>query len=169
MSKYRKGSHIIYDCKFRLVWITKYRYRILSGKIALRTREIMRIVCQELDVAIVKGHLSQDHVHMLDIYRMVGLWQLHSVIIDTVDGPIKKEWEHRFWPQTSCGQRALVSRFLAPTTKNSECSEFRSIPWKFGTRWKWQKPLLYCVGQGGAIFGGFAPGRDQAWMRAWFL
>ena len=65
MSRYRKGSHTVYDCKFHFVWTTKYRYRILSGKIALRARDILRLICQELDAAIVKGHLSQDHVHML--------------------------------------------------------------------------------------------------------
>ncbi len=65
MPRYRKGSHTVYDCKLHLVWTTKYRYRILSGKIAHRTRDILRLICQELDAAIVKGHLSQDHVHML--------------------------------------------------------------------------------------------------------
>lgn len=65
MSRYRKGSHTVYDIQFHLVWTTKYRYRILSGKIAHRAREVLRTICQELDAAIVKGHLSQDHVHMM--------------------------------------------------------------------------------------------------------
>ena len=65
MSRYRKGSHTVYDNKFHLVWTTKYRYRVLSGKIAPRARDVLRVICQELDAAIVKGHLSQDHVHML--------------------------------------------------------------------------------------------------------
>ena len=65
MSRYRKGSHTVYDIQFHLVWATKYRYRILSGKIAHRARDVLRLVCQKLDAAIVQGHLSQDHVHML--------------------------------------------------------------------------------------------------------
>ena len=65
MPCYRKGSHTVYDIQIHLVWTTKYRYRILSGKIAHRARDVLRAVCQELDAAIVKGHLSQDHVHML--------------------------------------------------------------------------------------------------------
>ena len=65
MPRYRKGSHTVYDCKLHLVWTTKYRYRILSGKTAARTRDILRAVCQELDAAIIKGHLSPDHVHIL--------------------------------------------------------------------------------------------------------
>ncbi len=65
MSRYRKGSHTVFDLKFHLVWTTKYRYRVMSEKIAPRTRDILSQVCQELDAAIVKGHLSPDHVHML--------------------------------------------------------------------------------------------------------
>ena len=63
--RYRKGSHTVYDNKYHVVWITKYRYRVLSGKVAQRCREVIREICKELDVTIERGHLSQDHVHML--------------------------------------------------------------------------------------------------------
>jgi putative transposase len=65
MAHYRKGSHTVFDNKFHVVWTTKYRYRVLSAKIAQRTRDLIRQICRELDVLIVKGHLSSDHVHML--------------------------------------------------------------------------------------------------------
>ncbi len=41
MKDYRKGSHTVHDIKLHFVWITKYRYNILNGDIALRVREIM--------------------------------------------------------------------------------------------------------------------------------
>jgi putative transposase len=63
--RYRKTSHTVYDNKVHLVWTTKYRYRILGAKIARRTRDLMREIAKELDVEIVKGHLSVDHIHML--------------------------------------------------------------------------------------------------------
>lgn len=62
---YRRTAHTVYDAKYHLVWSTKYRYRVLSAKIAHRTRDLIREICQQLDVNIVKGHLSPDHVHML--------------------------------------------------------------------------------------------------------
>ena len=46
------------------VWITKYRYRVLRGELRERVRAIIRQVCAELGVTIVKGVLSTDHVHM---------------------------------------------------------------------------------------------------------
>ena len=43
--EYRRGSHSIYDLKYHVVFCTKYRYRILTGCIATRTREIIREIC----------------------------------------------------------------------------------------------------------------------------
>jgi len=40
------------------------RYKVLRGAIGLRVRDIIRQVCEENDVEIIKGVLSQDHVHL---------------------------------------------------------------------------------------------------------
>jgi|SRR5665811_868086 len=64
MQNYRKSSHSLYDCKYHIVWITKYRKPILSGMIADRVREILRQICKEHDVEIIKGHISKNHIHM---------------------------------------------------------------------------------------------------------
>ena len=62
---YRKTAHSVYDLKYRIVWITKYRKPILRGEIGKRVRELIRQTCASLDVYIVKGHVSKDHVHLL--------------------------------------------------------------------------------------------------------
>jgi len=46
------------------VWITKYRKAVLHTQIASRLREIIREVCKEKEVEILKGHVSKDHVHL---------------------------------------------------------------------------------------------------------
>ncbi len=65
MTEYRKSSHSIYDLKYHIVWITKYRKTVLKGDVAVRAREIIRQVCKENDVEIVKGNVLPDHIHML--------------------------------------------------------------------------------------------------------
>ena len=65
MERYRKSSHTVYDIKYHLVWITKYRKQVLQGEIAIRARELIREICRSYDVEIIKGHLSRDHVHLL--------------------------------------------------------------------------------------------------------
>ena len=64
MQNYRKTSHSTYDCKYHIVWITKYRKRVLSGFVAERVRELLRGICKEHEVEIIKGHVSQDHIHL---------------------------------------------------------------------------------------------------------
>jgi putative transposase len=65
MPEYRKGAHTIYDIQYHLVWVTKYRYKVLRGEMAERTREILRQVCMSRDIKILQGHVSSDHIHML--------------------------------------------------------------------------------------------------------
>ena len=62
---YRKTSHSVYDLKYHVVWITKYRKPVLRGEIAIRLRELVRKECEKLDVYILTGHVAKDHVHLL--------------------------------------------------------------------------------------------------------
>ena len=64
MQHYRKSSHSIYDLKVHLVWITKYRKPVLTGELAHRVRELIRQQCKEMDIEIIRGHVSKDHVHL---------------------------------------------------------------------------------------------------------
>ena len=64
MQHYRKTSHTTYDCKYHVVWITKYRKKVLSGLVSERVRELLRGICKEQEVEILKGHISSDHVHL---------------------------------------------------------------------------------------------------------
>ena len=61
----RKTAHSVYDLKYHIVWITKYRKPILRGAIGKRVRELIRQTCASLDVSIEKGPVAQDHVPLL--------------------------------------------------------------------------------------------------------
>ena len=61
---YCTGSHTKFYHRFHVVWITKYRYKVLRGEMRERLREIIRQTCAEMGVQIIKGVLSTDHVHM---------------------------------------------------------------------------------------------------------
>ena len=65
MAYYRKGSHTVYDIKYHFVWITKYRYPVLTGAVALRARELLRQGCEANNLRILKGSVGKDHIHML--------------------------------------------------------------------------------------------------------
>lgn len=68
MENYRSGSHTKYDIKVHIVWITKYRSKVMKGDIAHRLRELLREICMSEEIEIIKGHVSSDHVHLLVSY-----------------------------------------------------------------------------------------------------
>ncbi len=65
MAEYRRSAHAVFDIKYHVVWITKYRYKVLKGRVAERTRDLIRQICDAREVVIVRGAVSPDHVHML--------------------------------------------------------------------------------------------------------
>jgi len=64
MEHNRRTAHTRFDIKYHLVWITKYRKQLLRGEIAVRLRQIVRDICAELEVDIIKGHIGKEHVHL---------------------------------------------------------------------------------------------------------
>ena len=64
MGDYRSSSHSVSNLTVHIVWVTKYRYHVLQGDIQKRCREILRQVCVAEDIVILKGVVSQEHVHM---------------------------------------------------------------------------------------------------------
>ena len=62
--EYRYGSHTVFNIEYHFVWVTKYRYRVLTGDVALRLRELVRQTCESFEIHIMKGVVSQDHVHI---------------------------------------------------------------------------------------------------------
>jgi putative transposase len=68
MRHYRKSSHTVHDLKVHLIWITKYRYDVLTKEVGYRTREIIRQVCDKNDIQIISGVVSKDHVHLYVSY-----------------------------------------------------------------------------------------------------
>ena len=61
---YATGCHTVFHHRYHIVWVTKYRYKVLEGTLRERIRTIIRQVCKELGVQIVSGVLSKEHVHM---------------------------------------------------------------------------------------------------------
>ena len=104
--QYQKGKHSVFYHRYHVVWITKYRFKVLKGAVQQRVREIIRQVCHENDVEIISGVLSSDHVHMFvsippklsvsDFLRKVKGRSSHKVQLEF---PVlkKRYWGRHFW------------------------------------------------------------------------
>ena len=104
--QYDKGKHCTFHHRYHLVWITKYRFKVLRGDVRLRVREIIRQVCAENGVRIISGVLSSDHVHMLvsippklsvsDLMRKMKGRSSHKVQRE-FPALKKRYWGRHFW------------------------------------------------------------------------
>jgi putative transposase len=69
MRRYQLGAHTKTDLKVRLVWVPKYRKRVLTGQVAIRARDVIRQVAVEHELDIITGKIASDHVHLFIAYR----------------------------------------------------------------------------------------------------
>ena len=104
--KYRYGSHTAYAIEYHFVWVTKYRYKVLKGDVALRVRELVRQTCEAFEIQILKGVVSQDHVHILvsapptmalsEIMRRIK-GRTSSKLFEEFPMLKKRYWGRHFW------------------------------------------------------------------------
>ncbi len=104
--QYQKGKHCVYYHRYHILWSTKYRYQVLRGPVAYRVRDVIRQVCAENGVEIIKGVLSKDHVHMFvslppklsvsDFMRKAKGRSSRKIQIEFPELK-KRYWGRRFW------------------------------------------------------------------------
>ncbi len=63
MTNNRSLCHTSWDCKYHVVWIPKYRRKVLFGKIRVRLGEVFRELARQRESVVIEGHLCPDHVH----------------------------------------------------------------------------------------------------------
>ena len=60
----RYSTHTVHEVSVHLVWVTKYRYPVLTGEVQLRVRDLIKQICDANDVRILKGVVAKGHVHI---------------------------------------------------------------------------------------------------------
>ncbi len=65
MSRFRKLSQTIWHCQYHIVWVPKYRFRVLKGDIADEVATCVRIFSEQLGCEIIEMNVQVDHVHLL--------------------------------------------------------------------------------------------------------
>ena len=109
MQHYRKTSHTTYDCKYHIVWITKYRKQVMVGLVAERVRELLRGICKEHEVEILRGHVSKDHVHLfVSVPPHLALSKLVQYLKGKTGPPVRLL-------QTFVRESAVVESLLGPS------------------------------------------------------
>ncbi len=65
MDDFESLSHSKWECKYHVVFIPKYRKKVLFGKLRLHLGEVFHRLAQQKECRIEEGHVMSDHVHMM--------------------------------------------------------------------------------------------------------
>ena len=65
MSRFRKLSQTLWYCQYHIVWVPKYRFRILTDKVAEEVENCIRAFSEQQGSEVVELNVQADHVHLL--------------------------------------------------------------------------------------------------------
>jgi putative transposase len=65
MARYATGAHTKHRLQYHIVWIPKYRKRVLQGKVSIRLKNMMYEACKINGWWISALSIMEDHVHMI--------------------------------------------------------------------------------------------------------
>lgn len=93
MGKYRKASHCTYDCRYHIVWITKYRRKWVNKEIEADLKTILENICKEMYINIIKLGMEEDHIHM---YVSIPTVQPLSYVMQKLKGVSSKKIKEKY-------------------------------------------------------------------------
>lgn len=112
MSRFRKLSHTIWHCSYHLVWVPKYRLRIMTGRVGEEVGRCIRAFAEQQKSEVIELNVQDDHVHLL---AMVPPKVSISDYVGTLKGRTairvfnkfrelkqKPYWGNHFWTKGYC-------------------------------------------------------------------
>ena len=112
MSRFRKLSHAIWHCQYHLVWVPKYRYRVLEGMVGREVHNCIQVFCGRLGCEVVELNVQPDHVHLISmvppkvsISDLTGTVKGRTAIRVFKQFPYLKRkpyWGNHFWAKGYC-------------------------------------------------------------------
>ena len=98
-------SHTRWKCQYHVVFIPKYRRKVLLGQLRTDVREIIRTLCEYKHVEIIEGAVCKDHVHLclsippkIKISDFMGYLKGKSALMIFDRYPeLASRWDRTFW------------------------------------------------------------------------
>jgi len=120
-SLFRRSSHALYCIRLHIVFVTKYRRKVITAEILERLKQAFGEICKSQDCIVIESNGEADHVHLLlDISPSISISELVKVLKSGASRIIRKEFaEHLkkfyqkpvFWSSSyfvnSCGGAPL--------------------------------------------------------------
>ncbi len=112
MAKWKKLSHVVYQCSYHIVWCPKYRFRIMKGQIGKYLEQRIESLCEWKQVEILELNVMEDHIYMvvtippkISISVIMGILKGKTAISLFKNYPALKKKPYRcnpFWSRGYC-------------------------------------------------------------------
>ena len=112
MAKWKKLSHVVYQCSYHIVWCPKYRFRIMKGQVGKYLEQRIESLCEWKQVEILELNVMEDHIHMvvtippkISISVLMGILKGKTAISLFKSYPALKKkpyWGNHFWSRGYC-------------------------------------------------------------------
>ena len=112
MSRFRKLSHSIWHCHYHIVWVPKYRFRILGGRVGEEVGRCIRSFAERQQAEVTELNVQIDHVHLLvmippkvSVSDFVGIVKGRTAIrVFNKFKELKRRpyWGNKFWARGCC-------------------------------------------------------------------
>ncbi len=97
-------SHTKWNCIYHIVFIPKYRRKVLYGKVRRDVHEIIRKLCEYKQIEILEGAVAIDHVHLcvkippkMSVAEFMGYLKGKSALMVFDLYPEMKQGNRHFW------------------------------------------------------------------------
>jgi putative transposase len=126
MTDYNHLNHTTWDCKYHVVFIPKYRKKVLFGQLRTRLGPVLHELASRKESKIEMGHMMVDHVHILlsippkySVSQVVGFMKGKSSIwiAQNIDGRLRnftgaKFWARGYFVSTVGRDEELIRRYI---------------------------------------------------------
>lgn len=112
MSHFRSLAHTLWHCHYHIVWVPKYRFRILKGELKSEVEKMIRAKSEQLGCIVSELNIQEDHVHILvmippklSVSKYVGIVKGKSAIRMFCKYSYLRQkpyWGNHFWARGYC-------------------------------------------------------------------
>lgn len=133
-------SHSTWDCKYHVVFSSKYRTKRLYGDLRKELREVFITLSKQKGCRIEEGHLMPDHVHMLiaippkySVAHIVGFLKGKTALYVANRYARKRKYKgYHFWARgyyvsTTGFNEQVVRRYIQNQEKQDKASDYADL------------------------------------------
>ena len=112
MSRFRKLTHTIFECKYHIIFCPKYRFRVLKDEVAEFVKQQLYYLCKQKDMLeILELNIQVDHVHIVisippkyAVSSIMGFLKGKMTIqlFRRYEKMGKRYWGRHFWSRGYC-------------------------------------------------------------------